>query len=425
MKYLKISNKGEIDWRLISLLGGTTKRGNDSKVGRYGSGLKYVLAFLFRENLDFKVFSGTKELVATTETEQIRNDQFEIICIDGHRTSITTKMGPDFVAWHCVREIYSNALDEGEDQWEVTSNIENREGYTTWYIQMDKQIQEVITNWNKYFIHEKSPLWQNDSYKIYSGGQSLRIYKQGVLIYEDDKKPALFSYDFSHASINELREYKSSPNMEMTMALSMSNKEVATYLLENIKESYFEGDMDWNWYLSGWSAEWKEAIGNAKLIHQKAMDEIRAKGITLDDGKLIVVPKNVYKELVKWFPGVGALRAASKSSQFYENYDEKIELQVKKALAILEACEYPMHPELEFVYGFFEDKNTLAQVNLSEKRVYISQTLIQKPLFDTVSMLIEENEHFNTGYTDESRAFQQHFINLYTRQLLQGNGVEV
>ena len=100
-------------------------------------------------------------------------------------------------------------------------------------------------------------------------------------------------------------------------------------------------------------------------------------------------------------------------------------MQVKKALAILEACEYPMHPELEFVYGFFEDKNTLAQVNLSEKRVYISQTLIQKPLFDTVSMLIEENEHFNTGYTDESRAFQQHFIDLYTRQLLQGNGVEV
>ena len=57
--------------------------------------------------------------------------------------------------------------------------------------------------------------------------------------------------------------------------------------------------------------------------------------------------------------------------------------------------------------------------------MYISQTLIQKPLFDVVSMLIEENEHFNTGFTDESRVFQQHFVDMYTRELLQRNGVEV
>jgi hypothetical protein len=40
-------------------------------------------------------------------------------------------------------------------------------------------------------------------------------------------------------------------------------------------------------------------------------------------------------------------------------------------------------------------------------------------------MLIEENEHFNTGLTDESRAFQQHWINLYTKELLTRHEVEV
>jgi hypothetical protein len=40
-------------------------------------------------------------------------------------------------------------------------------------------------------------------------------------------------------------------------------------------------------------------------------------------------------------------------------------------------------------------------------------------------MLVEENEHFNTGLSDETRAFQQHFINLYTRQLLAGHEVEI
>jgi hypothetical protein len=64
-------------------------------------------------------------------------------------------------------------------------------------------------------------------------------------------------------------------------------------------------------------------------------------------------------------------------------------------------------------------------VNLNEKKVYISQAMLQKPLFEVVAMLIEENEHFNTGMSDKTREFQQHFINLYARALLAQNAVEI
>jgi 6-pyruvoyl-tetrahydropterin synthase len=425
MKYLKITNKGEIDWRLISLLGGTTKRENSAAIGRYGSGLKYVLAFLLRENLAFKIFSGIKEVVVSVDTESIRGEEFDIICIDGHRTSITTKMGPDFQTWHCVRELWSNAIDEGENSWSIGSEVSPVAGMTHWYIQLDKQIQEVIKDWDKYFIHHQKPLWGNEYYKIYPGGQSLRIYKSGVLVHEDTSKPALFAYDSMLAEINELREFKGSQSCAVVHALSESNEDVAKYFFENIKENMYEGDMDWNWFVGSWSEDWKNVLGDAKLIYPKAMDDIKSKGITLDEVKLIVVPQCVYKELTKFFPGIGALKAADKSSQFYENYDEKLEFRVKQCLAILETCEYVMHPELEFRYGFFEDKGTMARVNLDEKIVYISQTMLNKSLFDITAMLIEENEHFNTGLTDESRAFQQHWINLYTKELLTRHEVEV
>jgi hypothetical protein len=182
--------------------------------------------------------------------------------------------------------------------------------------------------------------------------------------------------------------------------------------------------MTWSMYQT-WGAAWKNVIGSAKLIHQKAKDDIEARGLEVDMTGIILVPKSVYSSLTQQFKGIGALTVAGKVGEFYENYDEKTENKIKQGLVILEACEYNMHPELEFVYGWFEDKTVLARVNLDEKRVFISQAMLQKPLFDVVSILIEENEHFNTGMADKTREFQQHFINLYTRTLLAKNEVEI
>jgi len=57
-------------------------------------------------------------------------------------------------------------------------------------------------------------------------------------------------------------------------------------------------------------------------------------------------------------------------------------------------------------------------VSLDKKEILISEQMLDKSLFSVVAMLIEENEHFKTGLQDETRAFQQHFIDLYTKTLL-------
>jgi len=51
--------------------------------------------------------------------------------------------------------------------------------------------------------------------------------------------------------------------------------------------------------------------------------------------------------------------------------------------------------------------------------------MLSGSLFDIVTMLIEENEHFNTGFNDHTREFQQHFINLFTKQILERNQIEI
>jgi hypothetical protein len=427
MKFLKIQNKGLLDIRLIALMGGgTTKSGNSYAIGRFGTGLKYTLAFLFRNNLAFKIFVGQEEIKINTEIEQIGDTTFEIICINGHRTSITTQMGQEWRPWMICRELYCNALDEGEASHEVTTNAVGTEGKTTFYIQVDTQIQDVINNWDKYFIQNKTPMFVNDNCRIYPGGDSLRLYKNGVLILEDGKTRSLFAYDLLEAEINELREFKGSKSYTVAKCLAQADRKVASYFLENIKDSYYEGshEMDFEWYLT-FNPAWGEVIGQAKLITQKSLDDIRARGIEMDGKDYIIVPKNVYKTLTKQFEGVGALRVAQKGAEFFEHYDPIVENRVKEALTVLEHCDYIFHPDLEFVFGYFEDRNVGARINLDEKKVYISNTFLSKSVFEICYILAEENEHFLTGFHDCSRELQTHFLKLWMQRLLKEHEVEL
>lgn len=425
MKYLKIQNNGELDIRLIALMGGTTKSKDEFKIGQWGSGLKYTLAYLLKNNLDFKIFIGKNEVKIHTEVESVRDEDFEVICIDGKRTSITTQMGgAAWKPWMIVRELWCNALDEGGELKETTEVLDGKENTTTFYIQITLDIREVIINWDNYFIYDKEPMSETDSYRIYAGGNALRLYKQGVLIYEDISRKSLFSYDIRNADINELREFRGSVAAQMVYALSSASEKVISYFLENITEAYYEGGMDYEWYQK-FSESWKKVIGNSKLIHPKAIEHITSRGLEIDTVSCIVVPEKVYKFLTNQFAGVGALRTSDKVSEFYEIYDGKLELIIKQALAILESCNYFIHPELKFIYGVFGDKRVLAQINTDDKVVMVSESMINKSIFDVVSMIIEENEHFNTGYSDHTREFQQHFINLYTKTLLDKNEVKL
>jgi hypothetical protein len=424
MKYLKISNKGLIDVRLISLMGGTTKAEDRFKLGEFGSGLKYTLAYLFRNNVDFKIFVGTEEVKVNIETEDINGDIFEIICINGHRTSVTTKMGKSWEAWMIVRELWSNALDEGEHERGITSAPSGEEGRTTFCIQITEAINEVMDKWDNYFIHNQEPLSQNDRFAIYAGGSTLRLYKQGILIHEDKSKPALFSYDIRDAQINELREFRGSATCEIVGALGSAGEKAIRYFLENVTEDVFEGKMDYNWFVR-FGQQWKSCLGNAKIIHPEAVKTIKDRGLDLDLAGTIVVPKAVYKFLAKEFEGIGALRTADKVNEFFEIHDEAIMLRINSAQAILETCNYFIHPELKFVVGVFGDKRTLAQINIDQKEIYLSERLIDCGMLQLCAMLIEENEHFRTGFHDHTREFQQHFIDLYTKTLLDKHEVRL
>ena len=176
MKFIKIVSKGEIDEKAFYLLGASSKRDDKSKIGMFGSGLKYSLAYLLREKIPFRVFSGYREIKFTTKTENFRDKEFSIICVNDKETSLTTDMGGiDWNSWSVIREIYSNALDESEANIKVVNakdiqNLKPVEDFTTFYIEITESFQEIIDNWELYFSEKRK-----DLIYVYSNSKQKRI----------------------------------------------------------------------------------------------------------------------------------------------------------------------------------------------------------------------------------------------------------
>jgi hypothetical protein len=426
MKYLKISNLGVLDIRLVALMGGTTKKNDQYKIGKFGTGLKYTIAWLCRNNVHFRIFCGPDEVVITTKAEVIAGTSFEIIYINGERSSITTGMGLEWEAWMIIRELWCNALDEGGAHREVSHGISSPpDDRTTFCIQIVPDIQRVLDNWHKYFIHDSTPIYASSEVALYPAGDTLCIYKQGVLIKELKDQKSIFSYDFKTAPLNELREYNESVSKAITLCLIEANEDAARYFLENVTDEHYEGDTaDYNWFRS-FGEPWQRAIGSAKLIYQKVLDDIKKRGNTPDESKYLVVPEVVYKALTRTFKGVGALDVVSDIQPFYEMLSSEMHGRVIEAVKILGTIGYTMPPNINIKYGHFTDPFVHAQADVKSRTIYISNDRVNDSVFSLLTMLVEEGEHIATGMHDKTREFQQHFINKWVRSMLKSSGMHI
>lgn len=432
MEYLHITNRGLLDINLFSLMGGSTKKEDKFKIGKFGTGLKYTIAFLLRNNIHFKVFIDGEEVLIEKRKLVARETEFDVIYINGEKTSVTTQMGHDWKAWMIVREIWCNALDEDDPHYAVTDIINPEKGRTQFYIQNIAGVKNVTENWNKYFIHQVEPLQETERYAVYKNqSKGLTIYKNGVLIksIKTDKK-ALFAYDIKNADINELREYKGYLQQDISLAVKNFNEKTVQIYMENHMNHWENGlDFDYSSFTK-FSDSWKNFIGEAKIITQKTKDHFVSSG-AIDqktaDETMVVVSAALYKGLVDNHKSMSAVKVVSKTSQFMrtDTINPDLEVKIQKSLKVLEKIGYKMNKDLSIEYGIFTRSSTLAKMDIENKKIYISEKMVDKSIFCNVGMLIEENEHYETGFEDETRQFQQHFIDLYLNQMLKANSVEL
>lgn len=365
MKYLRISNKGELDLRLISLMGGSTKTDDPTKVGQFGTGLKYAIAYLVRHEIPFHLFIGTKEIVFTTQDESISGKDFKEIYCDGKTMNITTHYGYQWEAWEALRELYCNATDEGGADKKIVSDstpFKGKSGETVFYIEQVTAIKEVLDKWSDYFF-KAVPLFEDETVAIYPNtGESLKLYKNGVLIQDSTYYKSLFVYDLKTASLNELRQYQGYLSSDIGNALLWSNKEVILALLDGIrdesKKDHYECKLDWA-YKTYKAAHVKKIFSGRLYLHPLSADggknSVKVNETLFDLlTKAGLLTENINQATGGWYGGGGSGYAKSGKIFYKEILAPELQkriqhIAIKYGSAMKYAIAMPKETEFDFV----------------------------------------------------------------------------
>jgi hypothetical protein len=414
-----IENSGVLDVESLSLIGASTKREDDSKIGFFGSGNKYAMATLLRYNVPFRVFAGEKEISIECKTVEFRGKKFERIYIEGTPTSLTTDMGPDWKEWMAVREWVSNSLDEGGSTIVTkTDNVRGKEGCTRFFVGHSPNIVEMVNNWNLYFTQDREDsLYENTTGKLFfqsSKNNTLHLYRKGIKALNEDFYKSLYHYDLVHFTINESRiidSLYSASYVVVKYLNTVKDVNILKHILQKAflgSDKYWEGSLEWKYAVDKLSETWREAIGDRVII----LDDLSGfyEDVMLSK-PYYIVSHSMCTAIKKSFQDVKVYGIADEDNCNFKSVEPtpKINFLLKECMDFFKETSYPVDYPIEIV-EFFET-GTLGQA--LEGKILLSSSLFSHGKKEIVSTIIEENEHLKTNFKDNTRSFQNHFINLF------------
>ncbi len=208
MNYLRIANNRLICAEDLMLIGSSTKREQQGKIGHFGSGWKYALSWLLRNDCKPVIYSGGNQMIVDYNVIMHRDTAVRVITVDGRETSLTTEMGPKWTGWMALREIISNALDEGGYVMNSEYNpiFKGEESKTVIYVPLNLELGNVLLAFDNYFSFNRTPSYTFPSGKVFvkEVKSKLNIYRKGIRCYDTSSESKL-DFDLTDVNINEDR----------------------------------------------------------------------------------------------------------------------------------------------------------------------------------------------------------------------------
>lgn len=437
-KYLILKSNGELEPNALILMGASTKRDDEGKIGMFGTGNKYALAYLLRNNYDLKIFSGEKPIEIMTEVVTLKDHSYKQVYINEQPTSITTELGKDWELWNAIRELYSNAVDEGILSFDLVDEkdipVPSPES-TQIVIKADDNLQKLYKEKEKYFLSKEQieeRVIDSDSYY----GQVIKkdevspliIYLNGIRINQlSDETMSIFDYNITQKDsdlIDERRIIKDfyKEYFPAVLQAKSNNEEMIDMVISHLGNNNFK-ILETNAYFQS-----KFMYDRSNLVKEKLREFYEGKTVVTPNIELFVEPDevlmsnkipdeafqflknnnlitddNLPESLVGKKKGEYLCREIEITDQERFNYN--------KAIEVMNFNNYLIPYPIKFV-EFLEEqyKNVLGRADLKNHEILLSRVSLSRGFQDIINTLIEENTHIKHGVYDETRAMQDALI---------------
>ena len=372
MSSLVFTNPGHIDPIAMLTFGVSAKGGNNSAIGMFGTGLKYAIAVLLRNGYKIDIFAGDKTYKFTIGKHVVREQDFNLVYLNGESAHFTTDLGKFWEPWMAGRELASNAKDEGGEYF-MTDNPVLDPDKTTIVVH-GREVFKLYGELAKVFLKTEA-LVHGYGVDVHPGPSNW-IYYRGIRAMQLDA-PSIYTYNILD---------------EITLT----------------EDRTIKYQWDANLHISRMVNDLTDRHMMARII--SASENTHERGINYS-----VIPSEMLKEVVAELMAAmmhvpNSLKALCKTST--------IEVLNKRAPMLLDAVDTArLKKAVEFAKQInfqVDDYPIICTKHLGEsvlgmaidRKIYISDRVLHMGTKMLVGTLIEEYLHISEGVDDCTRTMQ-------------------
>lgn len=426
MKHLLIANKGLLEIEALTLLGASSKRGDKTKIGKFGSGNKYALAYFLRNGCKVRIFSGNEEIKLGLIRKSFREKPFDVITVNGAETSITTEFGHEWSMWQAIRELYTNAMDEGllyfgfteipieEDVAKYIADNSDETLSTRIYIEATPEVEDFMFNIQDYIAIGNEVLFECKYGKIYrKHNNTTCIYYKGIRCYETNKE-SIYDYDFNNVNLDENRLISYSwelPENMWKLLFECDKPVVVRTLLTSVQQTKFiENSIDGDFVTLPANmneAVWRESVDGNTIVPRDLGGYVKDE----DRPKTLFLPAKLYTAMI------GVIGKDIKNKEFTISTKGGLYHKVEPDILMNEILHDVVYffSECGFKIPYpvivvdFDNKVQLGGIT-EDNEILIGITAMSRGKQYVANTMIEEFIHIKYGVADKSRGFQDAII---------------
>lgn len=434
MSWILVRNKGEMERDALILMGASTKRDEVGKIGFFGTGVKYALAVLLRNQVPVRIWAGDRELLLEAEPVMLRGHEFRRLVVrDGlerHPTSVTLDVGPTWTVWMAVREILANAVDEGLVEVTETEHPDGAACPGTTAVCFEKvgPVEEVWRTKDEIVRLDTPAAFECKAGRILQrfGDDATRIYKNRVLVGKYEGILSLWDYDLLEVPLTEDRRVDMWNAAKHAQAVVAQSPEAVKQVIDWVSKaqfgprpSVFEKDMVSSWHRP--DKAWVIALEDNVLTDPETA-KWAARDIVDLHLNVRVLPQEWIDTLRRTYPEEAPktlMEALKKSVAANEVPPETVIKGDKEVLAraVSIMARENMKVTCPIAAVEFKDQAVLGRWDEKAQKILIAKRVLSEGVALTLEVLIEEYAHKESGMADCTRGFQTYLVKLLVKSI--------